>query len=738
MKTWTGLAALAAFATCTAVAAAPPPAPLPIAALSELPMFVEPALSPDGRKIVTRINQGGQQRLAIYELAKGPEQPPVEIDGGGGARWFRWAGNDRILIGSGVYLFFGGLTLPLLSVSSYDVTAAKTSRLEIGKGLIADDVIYTDPAGRFVLLCTHDGLGDAPSVWRVDLATGKSVEIQKKKADIWRWFVDDSGAVFGGVSYRNGGFQIYARDPATGALRKSVTSTIEPGRESVIDSIHAVPGSDTGLIVTNEPTGRFGVYAYDLRADAIGKAVFEHPEVDVIALQTSASNEVEGVFYEDDRPRVAWLKPELKHLQAQLDRTFPGKTNRVVSMSSDRNIVLISTSSADDPGAYYVFDRKARRMNAFAAPYEALLEKSFAEVKPVRYRARDGLSIPGYLTLPPDRAAKGLPLIVMPHGGPFARTSFTFDPLVQFLATRGYAVLQPNFRGSTGFGRDFVEKGYGETGKAMQDDLDDGVDWLARDGVIDPKRVCMVGGSYGGYAALWAGIRNPERYRCVASLAGVSDLRAMLKHNGKFLLADRYSKEFRRKIEGEQKRDLAAVSPLQQEARLAVPALIAHGDRDPTVPVDQSRKLVTALKARGAAVQAAFYPLGGHGFERSEDLRDFMQRLEAFLEIHNPAETEAPGAREATLVAGAIGPSDLISASGKKPKKQTLALRYLVTADGRVTSCQVTDSSGSTAVDKLACATAEQQLQYRPQVASGGERQEAWLTQTVQLTPTTR
>jgi TonB family protein len=325
----------------------------------------------------------------------------------------------------------------------------------------------------------------------------------------------------------------------------------------------------------------------------------------------------------------------------------------------------------------------------------------------------------------------------MPHGGPFARTSFTFDPLVQLLATRGYAVLQPNFRGSTGFGRDFVEKGYGETGKAMQDDLDDGVEWLAREGMIDPKRVCMVGGSYGGYAALWAGIRNPDRYRCVVSFAGVSDLRAMLKHDAKFLVADRYSKEFRRKIEGEQKRDLAAVSPLQQEARLNVPALIAHGDQDPTVPVDQSRKLVAALKKRGAAVQAAFYPLGVHGFERSEDLRDFMQRLEAFLEVRNPADGIESRPRQATLVAGALKPAHLISGGGKKVKNKALALRYLVTSDGRVTSCRVTESSGNAGVDKLACTTAEQQLQYRPQLGSGGERQESWVTQTVPLAPAT-
>jgi TonB family protein len=437
---------------------------------------------------------------------------------------------------------------------------------------------------------------------------------------------------------------------------------------------------------------------------------------------------VTGVAYEDDRPRTKWLVPELEQLQAQIDRTLRGKDNRILNMSRDQNVVLLWSGGADDPGTYYVFDRAARRMNIFASPYDRLDGARFSPVKSVRYAARDGLSIPAYLTLPQGREAKGLPLIVLPHGGPFIRDSHAFHPWVQFLADRGYAVLQPNYRGSTGYGRTYVERGYGEWGRKMQDDLDDGVAWLEEAGTIDPKRVCIMGASYGGYAALWGAIRNPELYRCAISLAGVTDVGGMLKYDSKFLIAKRYSKQWRKKVVGEQSRDLAAVSPLQQAARLNVPVLIAHGERDTNVPVDQGRKMVAALKARGAPVQSAFYPGEGHSFHRAEDSIDFLRRVEAFLEIHNPAAPAAPAAAaEPRLVSGAIGNDDLPLAERKKKDKREVGIRFLVTADGRVTRCAVSRASGSSALDSLACKLAEERFQYRPARDAAGERREAWL-----------
>jgi len=219
----------------------------------------------------------------------------------------------------------------------------------------------------------------------------------------------------------------------------------------------------------------------------------------------------------------------------------------------------------------------------------------------------------------------------MPHGGPFARDSWTFEPWVQFLASRGYAVLQVNFRGSTGYGRAWVERGYGQLGTGMIDDLEDGVDWAVREGVVDARRVCIFGASYGGYAALWAPVRHPERYRCAISFAGISDLAAMARYDSRRFTAPRYARERRRQLRGEADADLGLVSPIRQIERISVPLLIAHGEKDTTVPTSQSRNLIRALAGRHVVLESAFYPEAAHGFSRPQDSVDFLRRVEAFL-----------------------------------------------------------------------------------------------------------
>ncbi|MBV8687564.1 MAG: S9 family peptidase [Alphaproteobacteria bacterium] len=705
--------------------ASPPvaaPEPVPIEALAQIPFISEPELSPDGRHLVARINANGIQKLAVYDVDLPRDAPPKLIDSGGGAAWYSWAGNARLILGGAFFAIAAATkSIKLTSLESYDLETGKTSPIQPAEGMLANQVAFIDPAGRYVLVSSYKSGGDSPSLWRVDLGTGAAVEVQRGKSGISNWFVDDAGNVRGGVAYSTTGWTIYRQD-ASGQLRRASEGKFPKGAETAIDAIGILGGGDTGVIVTNARTGRFGVYRYDLNAQTIGEPIFEHPQVDVTKPQISADGRtVEAVYYDEDVPRVAWLTPELKALQAQVDRAMPGKVNRILNFSRDRNRALIWSGSADDPGLYYVFDRKARRLDAFAAPYDDLVERRLSPVKPVRYAARDGLSIPGYLTLPSGRDAKNLPLIVMPHGGPFVRDTFAFDPLVQLLASRGYAVLQPNYRGSTGFGRDYVERGYGQWGLKMQDDLDDGVSWLAGQGIVDRRRVCIVGASYGGYAALWGAIRNPEIYRCAVSLAGVTDLKAMLKYDSQLLSAPRYSKLWRQKVEGEEKRDLAAVSPLQQASRLNVPVLVAHGERDSTVPVDQSRRLVAALKSRGARVISVFYPRTGHGFSSSEESIDYMRRVEAFLELNNPPDgMPAAKAREARIVAGGPSAARLLLANSRKPKSKAMEIAFTVTDYGAVRGCRVTATSGNDDIDKKACAIAEEQVQYSPAIGADG------------------
>jgi TonB family protein len=672
------------------------------------------------------------------------DSEPKYVPGAGdGVVWFGWAGNERLLAARLMTVLIAGNGMfgivPMRRLSAFDVKTDKPLDLDLGLGPLGNQVVYTDPDGRFILAAVLKGMETSPSVERVDLATGAKVEVQPKRNDIWSWFADKDGNVRGGIAYGNDGkgFTIYYRETPQGELRKVGKTRIDLD-VSAVDGVTIVPGASKGVIVTNAVTGRFGVYELSLgETGGIGAPIFEHPTVDVKDVKFSGDGTtVEGVSYEDERPHVKWLTPELEAIQGQLDRTFPGKENRIVDRSRDGNIVLIWSGGADDPGTYYVFDRRARRMNVFASPYDRLVEKNFAPVKPIRYTARDGLSIPAYLTLPPGRDPRSLPLIVMPHGGPFARDSYEFDPWVQFLAGRGYAVLQPEFRGSTGYGRGFVEKGYGAWGTAMQDDLDDGVADLVRQGIADPKRICLMGASYGGYAALWGAIRNPETYRCAISFAGVTDLRAMIDWDTTFLIPSRYVKWWRQRVEGEKKRDLGAVSPLKQAARLHVPVLIAHGGRDINVPFSQGRDMAAALKASGAPVYFASFPSEGHGFDKYDDSLEFLRRVDAFLAIHNPSDLPPPrGPRDAERLGGSVGAADYPAGSASKKEKGKAELSFTIGRDGRVSGCRAEKSSSFPKLDKLACDLVEQRFQYWPALGADGSPVESRGTYSVDWGP---
>lgn len=612
--------------------------PIPVEAFAQLPFLSDPVLSPDGRSIAARVSSGGLDRIAIYNLSANAAVKPLLFSTGDKAtlRFLRWAGPSRLLVSVMMMGSFYGLPLPTTRLFAYDVSTNQATLLGKGRGMLGDDVIWIDPDGRSILLSSQNTVLDPPSVDRIDLVNGTSTLVQPSKPGVWSWFADEAGIVRAGVDYGSRRLKIYYRPSAGAELRRLETIRIAEAEDSVIDAIGFVPASDKVYVISNAANGRFGVYRYDFAKDEVGEAVFEHPRVDVSSL-TMAGSSIEAVHYEDDRPRVKWFNPDMTALQAVIDGVLKNKDNRILGRSRDRNVVLLWSGGGHDPGTYYVFNRAAKRMDGFAAPYDKLQDATFAPVEAMEYKARDGLTIPAYLTLPKRKPAAALPLIVMPHGGPFVRTGWTFDPWVQFLADRGYAVLQPNFRGSTGYGRDFVAKGFGQWGTGMATDLDDGVDWLVKQGLVDPKRVCLMGASYGGYAALWGAIRAPERYRCAISFAGVTDVRAMLRFDAKAMSASRYFKQWRKRVEGEEKGNLAAISPLQQAQRLSVPILVAHGEQDSNVPPAQSRKLVKVLEQRRAPVESVFYKDAGHNFRKAEDSIDFLKRVEAFLARHNPA-----------------------------------------------------------------------------------------------------
>ena len=630
-------AALSAWATLTAAAEREL---ISAADFGALPFMVGPKMSPDAKHVATTAHVNGKKLLVILSLGTktGPSRS-FTMPGNWELVWYRWAGNDRVLVSVGHSQMLFGDQVYVTRLIMYDLTTDKS--VFVGKkneGVEGDNVIHVDGDGRWLLLNVQKTIYDYPSVYRVDLDTMEMKKVVGEHPGVWNWFADSSGTVRAGLGVDSRRWWLLYRKDANAKFEKVVRRKIRQDEEQgSIERFIPIGGSDHGYAVTNARTGRYGLYRYDFSSDSIGEPVYEHAQVDIDDFRISDQGEITAVYYTDDRNRVEWLVPRMKELQGKIDRALPDRINRVVSMSHDGTKMLVWTGSAADPGGYYYYDSVSAAMSLLARPYGKMTDKVLADMESVSYAARDGLQIPAYLTLPRGVEAKQLPLILMPHGGPFLRDEWGYDMWAQFLANRGYVVLQPNFRGSTGYGREFVAKGEGQWGRTMQDDLDDGVKWLVDQGKVDAKRVCIMGASYGGYAAMWAAARNPDIYRCAVSFAGISDLAAMIKYDRRAFSATRYHTAWRERVQGDKSFDLTTVSPLYAVDRINIPLLIAHGADDENVPLSQSRKLHEALTKANKPHSYLVYEGEGHGFDKPENAVAFLEQVDQFLRTHNPA-----------------------------------------------------------------------------------------------------
>lgn len=615
------------------------PARISTAELARLPDISDAILSPDGTRFVFRGRSKGREMVAyrrVNDEAIGGFDIPDKVD----LNWFRWAGNDRLLVSIGRNVPYFGNEARQTFLMLYDIsTGAATGIRRDGQGLEGDDVLFVDPAGAYLLLSIQRSIYDYPSVFRVSLPDGKMTEAVKERAPIWEWYADDAGIVRAGVGWVSQRIKFYYRRAE--AEKFALIGAIKPGDDDAyFDIAKVVSGSDDGYVLSDKETGRQALYKFNYRTREIGERVYGSDlyDIDDYWLNSDGTS-LEGVTYTDDRDRVEWFDAESKKLQRQIDKAIPDLQAWVTSRSHDNKYMLILATAPDDPGVYYYLDRTRQQMAPVAVRQHSLPPDQLAITKAVSYTARDGTRIPAYLTLPRGREAKGLPLIIHPHGGPYGvRDRLEYDAQVQFFANRGYAVLQPNYRGSGGYGTAFGDAGVGQIGRAMQDNLDDGMDWLVKDGVVDKGRVCVIGASYGGYAAVWAITRNPERYRCAASFAGVADWQAMLKYDRRYLTKQANAR-WQARVTGDGELDLLAVSPTSQAARIIRPLLVGHGEDDNRVPVSQAKKLVAALKAAGNSnFEYKIYPGEGHGFADPANRQDWFDRLDAFLARHNPAE----------------------------------------------------------------------------------------------------
>ncbi len=615
------------------------PTKRPVVDFAALPFITSPHLSPDGTRIAAKLAVDGKQVLAIVSVLKGGAAPYLVGLGDIQLNSWTWVNNDWLAVGIGSVVPFEGETAYVTRVVGVSAEARSIKPIAFKEAGQNARIIWTARDGTPRILMSmqrsiYEGADFWPDVTEVDLSTGRRKPILKGSNGVMTWIADPSGTVRMGIGRSDDGRAsrlLYRTGP------RGNFATIDRARSNENDGLMvpillAAPGNAAVTITSSD--GRAVLREFDLVKLEAGKKLFDVDgyDIDDVTL-TSEGDAVAGIDYVSDRARTTWLLPRLADIQAKLDAAVGKRTAMIVSMDRTQQRFLVHVGDASTPGSYYYFNEGASgTMSHYAFVNQTIKSAQLGPVSMVRYKARDGLSIEAVLTLPKGRDPKSLPLIVLPHGGPEARDAAEYDWWTQFLADRGYAVVQPNYRGSTGYGEKLFEAGNGEWGLKMQDDLNDAVDYLASKGMIDPKRVCIAGASYGGYAAMRAAQRDGPKFRCAISYAGVADLNAMIRYDGSFLNGGAMRDSWRKSAP-----DLKAVSPVEHAADFDAPILIMHGKKDLRVPVAQSRRMADRLKAAGKSVEYIEQPLGDHHFSRQADRQQFLEAMESFLAKHNPA-----------------------------------------------------------------------------------------------------
>jgi dipeptidyl aminopeptidase/acylaminoacyl peptidase len=484
-------------------------------------------------------------------------------------------------------------------------------------------------------------------LFKVNINTGEYEQVASGETDTVKWFADRNGepAIRFDANARLTSVTAYFRISAPGeklSWRKGQTFRLQPGTSRIPDFIPVQAGpAPTQYYVIARPPGAntLGVYLYDMKQDSYVATLFSDPQYDVdSAVFDPRTGAYIGAFYWEDAYRFRIADAAFRTKLEDLDSKLGGSMNlRPIGQSDDGRYLLVFASSVSNPGSFHIYDSSngAVRDMGKTRPYMDRLP--MAEFRAITYAARDGVQLRGYVTHPINHAAGSkAPLIVLPHGGPEARDHADFDPMIQFLAARGYAVLQPQFRGSGGFGLAFAEAGQRRWADLMQSDVSDGVRQLIKDGFADPQRICIFGLSYGGYSALMGPLVDSGLYKCVVSASGVSDLGKMLRWQRSEEGGNSAVYQYWVRQMGDPDKDraaIAAASPALMADRYQVPVLLIHGAQDPVVPVEQSHFMRDALKKAGKPVEYVEFEHGIHGFENGYQ-REGLTALEKFFGTH--------------------------------------------------------------------------------------------------------
>ena len=615
---------------------------LPLEHFARLPLIADAALSPDGERFAALMNHGDDTLIVVRELVgRQPLRPVLKTDNRDFRfSWFRWVNNERLLV-SVAYPSRHGWT-----------EIAETRLVSIrrdGTGLVnlvrrdafapsnwfvqwQDQVIDWLPGdGQHVLMQLADDTSVDPHVFRVNVETGRRTVVHGAQANVHDWLTDAQHRVRVGVRQKDTAVQVLVRDP-DGAAWRTAWSFDAFGTDVVWPL--GFGADPQRLYVRADHQGRLAVFEVDLGDPALPRKL----------LSSDASQDIRGVLLHDPKSgaaigiggqgRTRFWQPDAQTLLQAIDRALPQRRNQLLQFSADGSRYLLHSIGNGVPGQFLVGFRDKGELTPLAETYPQLLDRPLAQKQPLSIRARDGTLLPAVLTLPPGPARPGaLPTVLMRADDPIARNGTVFDPMVLFLADRGYAVLQVGARGTLGLGAAHRNAAFKRWAEEAVDDLADALSWLVERGTADPARVCIVGGGDGGYAALMGAARAPRSYRCVVSFAGVSDLVELGERQRQFVHG---RARFERTVGSlwDDRAQLEAHSPRRLAGRFEAPVLLVHGTADRLVPVTQSEGMADALKRAGKAHRFIRQEDGDHHLSHQAHRTQFFRELDAFLDAH--------------------------------------------------------------------------------------------------------
>ena len=546
---------------------------------------------------------------------------------------YAWKGNDRIVY---VQDRGGDENYRLYAVGIDGSNPKDLTPFEKVRAQIIDRLEQNQSE---ILVGLNKRVPEVFDAYRINVNTGEMQMIAENPGNYTEWGTDWDGKLRIGITTDGVNSSLMFRNTEADKFAPLVTTSF---KETFAPLLFTADNKQL-YVATNLGRDKTAIVKYDVENKKELEEIFDHPEVDVTELLSSRKRRViTGVSYTTDKAQYHFVDKQRADLQKDLERRLPGYEVRLAGCNLEEDKCLVRTFTDRSLGAYYFYDLKSKDFRKLADVSPWLNDQDLVPMRPIKYQSRDGLTIHGYLTLPKGVPAKNLPVVVNPHGGPWHRDTWGFNPEVQFLANRGYAVLQVNFRGSTGYGRKFWEASFKQWGKAMQDDITDGVQWLIKQGIADPKRIGIYGGSYGGYATLAGLVYTPDLYAAGVDYVGVSNLFTFIK------AIPPYWKPYLEMIyemvgHPEKEKDLlTAASPVFHSKNIKVPLLIAQGANDPRVNKAESDQMVEALKARGIDVPYIVKNNEGHGFGNEENRFEFYRAMEEFLGKHLGGRVEKP------------------------------------------------------------------------------------------------